>query len=42
MILPEVCVKPRKNQLDFWDDFYCDPDPDYNSDLTDLHLLEVC
>ena len=31
--LPEVCLKPRNNWLDYEDDLDCNPYPD----LTDLH-----
>ena len=34
---PEVCLEPRKNRLYFWEDLDCDPDSDYDPDLTDLH-----
>ena len=33
IFLPEVCLEPKNNWLDFGDDTNYDPDPD----LTDLH-----
>ena len=34
-LLPEVCLGPRTNLLNLWDD--PDYDPDYDHDRTDLH-----
>ena len=34
---PEMCHKPRNNWFDFENDLNCNPDLDYDPDLTDLH-----
>ena len=38
--LPEVCLKPMNNWLDFGDDLDCDPDPDYDPDL--IRISQIC
>ena len=41
-ILPDVCVKPRNNRVDFDNDLVCDPDPVWISQICNKLLSEVC
>ena len=40
-VLPEVCLELRNKLLDLGDDPNYNPDPDYDTDLPDLHEFFV-